>query len=273
MAILPPPNPSQSHLQADPYSGLSVIGIGMTGLILKLDENRVVKIAKVYPLDDYVGKARGDMEYINEINRETLQNERNIYDRLGNHKGIISCLKSSDYGIELDFANQGDLETYIESTPDPPDSFKIEWILSLTDTLSYIHSRRVFVDEIALRNILVRDGQLKLADFGQSVLLPLTADIDTICENHLTAKTEILHIGWIIYSITVWRIHKYYFFDPKNSSQDLPSTDHLFCGSIIEKCWNGEYVSMNVVNEEARALLGDRSRVQIQLQLHTDGNW
>lgn len=52
------------------------------------------------------------MEYINEINREALKHERNIYERLGNHKGIISCLKASDYGIELAFAKQGDLERY-----------------------------------------------------------------------------------------------------------------------------------------------------------------
>jgi hypothetical protein len=37
---------------------------------------------------------------------------------------------------------------------------------------------------------------------GQSILLPLTADIDTVCEK-MTAKIEILHLGWIIYSITV----------------------------------------------------------------------
>ena len=115
------------------------------------------------------------------------------------------------------------------------------------------------MDEIALRNILITDDQLKLADFGQSVLLPLDADVDTICEEELTAKIEILHLGWIIYSITVWRVHKYYFYgvDPPQwpSQQELPPTEHLFCGTIIKKCWNGEYVSMGALNKDTRDLL------------------
>ena len=90
------------------------------------------------------------MEYINDINRKNLKNEKSIYRRLGNHNGIISCFKPSDYEIELAFAKQGNLETYIETNPEPYESFKTEWILSLTDTLSYVHSRKVFVDEIAL---------------------------------------------------------------------------------------------------------------------------
>jgi serine/threonine protein kinase len=174
--------------ETNPYANLGVIGIGMTGLVLKLDEKWAVKVAKVYSLDQYTGTARSNTEYINEINKEALKNERNIYERLGSHKGIIPCFKASDHGIELEFADQGDLESYIETAPEPPESLKTRWILSITEALTHVHSRRVFVDEIALRNILVCDGQVKLADFGQSILLPLTADVDTICENDLTAK-------------------------------------------------------------------------------------
>lgn len=265
MALPTTPSKSspKSDLEANPYAGHGVVGFGMTGLVLGLDENRVVKIAKVYSLDDYDGQARMDMEYINEINRRTLQHEKSVYERLGSHGGIVSCLKASDHGIELAFAKDGDLEDYIVEKTEPHDSFKIQWILSLIDTLSYVHSRRVFVDEIALRNCLVSDEQLKLSDFGQSILLPLAADVDTVCEDGLTAKIEILHLGWIIYSIIVWRVHKYYFFSRGNSKwpdpKDLPPTDHLLCGTIIKKCWNGEYVSMNAVNQEARALLGEDS--------------
>lgn len=117
----------------------------------------------------------------------------------------------------------------------------------------------MFLDEIALRNILVVEDQLKLADFGQSILLPISADVNTICENDLTAVIEILHLGWVIYSVAVWQVHKYYFFDPENlhwpKLQALPKTDKLFCGRIIEKCWRGEYASMDALNEEAHSLL------------------
>lgn len=45
-----PPKPSQ-QLTEDPYTGLAVVGIGMTGIVLKINEYRVVKVAKTYPLD------------------------------------------------------------------------------------------------------------------------------------------------------------------------------------------------------------------------------
>ena len=255
----PPPLPPNTHRNLDwapdPYRGYGVIAMGMTGRILRLDESRVVKVARVFPLNSQIGEARENIEYSNSINRDTLKHESAVYHRLGNHKGIIQCFKVSDDGIELAFAEQGDLETYITKNIEPLEPFKTEWILSLTDTLSYVHSRNVFVDEIALRNILIVDNKLKLADFGQSVLLPPDADVDTICEEDLTAKIEILHLGWIIYSITVWHVHKYYFYgvDPPQwpSQKELPSTEHLFCGSIIQKCWSGEYVSMSALNKDA----------------------
>lgn len=100
--------------------------------------------------------------------------EIQIYNRLGDH---ISCTSASEHGVELEFAKQDDLESYIKANTEPQVSTKINWVLSLTETLSYVHSRRVFVDEIALRNILVVEGHLKRADFGQSVLLPITADV------------------------------------------------------------------------------------------------
>ena len=51
-----------------------------------------------------------------------------------------------------------------------------------------------------------------MIDFGVSCLLPLTADMDAISDRKLAAKVEMLHLGWILYSITVWAVHKYSFF-------------------------------------------------------------
>ena len=242
-----------------------MIGIGMTGLILQLDERRVVKVAKTYSLDVYVGTPSfDDMEYINDINRKTLENETNIYQRLGHYEGIIPCLQTSNYGIELAFAEQGNLEDYIKAKPEPPECLKIEWILSIIDTLSYVHSQRVLVDDIALRNVLVADGQLKLADFGQSILLPISTDMDTVCDNDLTTRIEILNLGWVIYSIAVWHVHRYYLFDKEHDMQwpkpqELPPTEGLFCRTLLERCWNGQYINMKTLKEEAyETLVCDR---------------
>ncbi len=55
------------------------------------------------------------MEYVNEINRKTLENEISIYQRLGHYKEIIPCLQTSNYGFELAFAKQGNVEDYIKA--------------------------------------------------------------------------------------------------------------------------------------------------------------
>ncbi|KAL1640941.1 hypothetical protein SLS58_006557 [Diplodia intermedia] len=243
--------------QSNRYANLPLVGNGMTGRILRLGDDRVVKVARTFPLDHLTGKERGDTEYFNAINAQALENERNVYERLGSHRGIIQCFQATNDGIELAFADQGSLDTYIESRPEPHDNVKLGWIASLTDTFCHVHSRRVFVDEIALRNfVIAADGSLKLIDFGQAVLLPLEADPDTICENDLTAKIEILHLGCIIYSIVTWTPHKYYYFNPdphRPKLQDIPLADHLLCGTIIRKCWNGEYANVDALNKEVRA--------------------
>jgi serine/threonine protein kinase len=195
---------------------------------------------------------------MNDISRQTLENEIQVYKRLGSHDGIIESFQSSSYGVELARA-QGDLEDYIKDHPEPANTSKVAWILSLIKAFSHIHSWRVFVDDIALHNILVLDGQLKVADFGQAIVLPLGADITTITENYLNIRIEILHLGWILYSVASWKAHRYYFFDsdePKPSwPVSFPKVDDVLCGKFIEKCWRGEYASTDDLKIDALELL------------------
>lgn len=247
-----------SQLFDEPYRGCPIIGTGMTGFVLEIGEDRVVKIPKRYEPEQYHN--REDMEYVNEMNQQILQNEIQVFERLGNFEGIIPCFKTSQYGIELARA-QGDLESHLQNSPEPDDLLKVSWILSLLETFSNVHSRKVFVDDIALRNILILDGQLQLADFGQSVLLPLDIDITSANDNGLNVQVEILHLGWVLYSLASWKVHKYYFFNPENPDlrwpepDSFPNADDVLCGRIIAKCWRGEYASMDCVKDDARHLL------------------
>lgn len=136
---------------------------------------------------------------------------------------------------------------------------KLRWIASLIESFVYIHSCKVFVDDVALRNILVLNEELKVADFGQSILLPRDADMGSITENDLNAKIEILHLGWVIYSIAAWQVHKYYFCSAENPElcwpASFPDVEGVLCGSIIAKCWQGKYSSMDQLKDEAHLLL------------------
>jgi hypothetical protein len=52
-------------------------------------------------------------------------------------------LPTLEYGMELAYAKHGKLEEYIKAHSEPQESLKRNWILSLTETLSYVYSRRV----------------------------------------------------------------------------------------------------------------------------------
>ncbi|KAI9798614.1 MAG: hypothetical protein M1825_005312 [Sarcosagium campestre] len=283
----PPPSTQPTYVVANPprrrsnpYERTTLIGAGMTGLIHELDDDRVVKLPHTHGPESYPDHLE-EMEYINNCRYETLDLEGRIYERLGPHPGIITCYKTSRHGIELAWAKEGDLERYIKITaPAPDDALKVNWILSIIEALAYVHSRRVLIDEIALRNILVHDGRLRFVDFGQSYLLPMTADMDSVVENDLTVKIEILHLGWIIYSIADWQLHKYYYWSYSEEEdphwprpEELPSVDHVFCGSIITKCWRGEYINVDALLQDARALLEGKKTMQKKKPTPQDAGW
>ncbi|KAL2865245.1 uncharacterized protein BJX67DRAFT_389475 [Aspergillus lucknowensis] len=239
-----PDDNQPSPLTHDPYVNLPVMGIGLTGIVYKIGEGRVVKKAKQSQL-----RNAGDVEYMNKINKKTLENEIQVFKCLGNWEGIIPHFNISQYGIEL-----------AQDYPEQEDTLKVGWIISLIKASSYVHSCKVFVDDIALWIVLIIDEQLVLADFGQSILLPLDSDIASANANDLNVRIEILHLGWILYSIASWRVHKYYFFNENPELcwlTSLPNADDVLFGKIIKKCWLGEYTSIDPVKAEALQLLHD----------------
>ncbi|PYH80536.1 hypothetical protein BO82DRAFT_403321 [Aspergillus uvarum CBS 121591] len=210
----------------------------MAGVIHELGQERVVTKAKQHQ----PGRTRDleNTEYLNQINRETLQNEVEVYKRLVSPQGIITCYRTSQHGIELARAQAG-LEPYLNEYPEREDASKLRWIISLIESFAYINSCNVFVNDIALHSIMILDEELKVAKFGQSILLPCDADMAAITENDLDPTIEILHLGWIIYSIASWHVHKYYFFGPENPDlgwpASFPEVERVLCRSIIMKCW------------------------------------
>ncbi|KAF9887413.1 hypothetical protein FE257_010268 [Aspergillus nanangensis] len=247
-----PPLPVPAVYGFDPIKlpiSTPLVGSGTFGYVFRISTDRVLKVPKAYP--------EPEDAYINSVNLEDIQNEGNIYKRLGVHSGILRCFSVCDNSIELAFANQGSLLHYMRETPIPGSQIRLDWILSLSDTFSYAHSQRVVVQDIDLQNIVVHDGTLKLIDFGQSFLLPLDTDMDSFCVNETTLKMEILHLGCIFYSIATWTRFKYYYFDYGRFPLDgeLPSTKGVLGNEIIDKCWNGEYASMDALAKDVLSYL------------------
>lgn len=132
--------------------------------------------------------------YSNMVNRAEILNEKAVYERLGTHHGIIHCFKALNESIELAFANQGDLSTYIRVNPLPSQKFRVKWIQVVVDAFSHAHARRVVIQDISLWNILVHENSLKLSDFGESSLPPL--DTDMLYMNYGCISSMKVHFIW-----------------------------------------------------------------------------
>jgi len=217
-----------------------------------------LKSPKIRDTSRLAGEERADEEYVNYTNRETLEHEKAVYRRVGQCCGIAQCIKLSEEGILLEYLRRGDLETYLEHEPEPDQSLKVQWILSVIDTVSHFHRSRILIDDIALRNLLIADDtSLRMIDFGQCSIFPKDSDMAAANENGMTVQADIFHLGCVIYSIATWKKFECNLFDRgyrRPPLQELPALDHLLCGEIIKDCWSGQYQSMEDFGQRTRQL-------------------
>ncbi|KAI9793395.1 MAG: hypothetical protein M1816_000287 [Peltula sp. TS41687] len=134
---------------------LGAVGFGMTGLILRLEVDRVVKVPKIYGPESFsldvivvICKERG--EYL----RAPWRWSSGQSSAASRHPSSGSSSRSPSRAIWENYITNNNA-----AAAKPPDaSGKTAWMFFLIDALCFIHSRRVLVDEIALRNIPVTAG-------------------------------------------------------------------------------------------------------------------
>ncbi|PYH34739.1 kinase-like protein [Aspergillus neoniger CBS 115656] len=207
------------HLKQPP----NFIAMGYSGYICKADQDTIIKHPR-YLLDN---------ELYNEMYRDMISTEKEIYERLGNHKGIIPYLGVHDQStgaIKLAYAQQGDLETYIGNHDKPSEAIRASWIQSIVETFWHIYSCKFLHQDVKPNNILVHNDSPKVADFGNAEIYALDADMEAIYMEELFPRVDILGIGCIIYSIAAWR--------------------------AFWKCWSNSYENMQSLYEDFNASTG-----------------
>lgn len=185
---------------------------------------------------------------------QSIELEKAIYQKLGNHYGIVRChnVESTEISIRMDRMN-GDLRHYlVDHKPDK--KTRLSWLKTLAHTLAYIHEHRIIVSDIRLDNLLLDDTlAVKFCDFGESALMPLDWDVNGTDEFGFSFCTDIAQFGTAMYEIiTGFKCR----FDLNNVLEDgesyftacppretLPSTEHIWLGHIIDKCWTEEFKS------------------------------
>jgi serine/threonine protein kinase len=250
--------------------GGAIVGLGRTGLVILHNKHNVLKIPMVYRNPN----ASPDQTLIEDIlaeqNCRSIENEKQVYKRLGHHDGIVNWIELSDDGIEMVYMRNGHLSRYLEAEVPPRHLIK-QWIPAIAKTVNYAHTRRIILGDIASRNVLLGDDMsVKLCDFTDSALMPLESDMSRAEDNGISIKTDIFQFGSLVYEILTRKPYHYDLFaneevdrqrelnrgkDWKPRAEwpragDLPDTEHLALGQIILKCWTSGYYSMEEVCDD-----------------------
>jgi serine/threonine protein kinase len=179
---------------------------------------------------------------------DSIQRELKVYRRLGPIDGIVPFLDDdrSGVGIHMAFMQNGSLVDFLRKNS-PDRATQLKWFREMAHTLVHIHDRRVIVADIASRNfLLAADLSIKFSDFGESTLLPLHTNIETVDDSGYSIYTDIGQLGSVMFEVLTgtsckFDLYKDKPFEPVKATwpqrEDLPETEGIWLGSIIETCW------------------------------------
>ncbi|KAM5477010.1 hypothetical protein MauCBS54593_000281 [Microsporum audouinii] len=162
----------------------------------------------------------------------------------------------------------GDLRSYIAKNR-PSSLLQLSWFREAARTLSRIHDRRVIVADISSRNFLLdSDLSVKICGFTESSILPLSANMETVDDNGYSIQTDIGQLGAVMYEVITGERCEFDFFGGEALDgratwprrETLPSTQNVWLGSIIMRCWTeGGFRNAHCLSEALESASLERS--------------
>lgn len=132
-----------------------------------------------------------------------------------------SFLEKEDFCIVTEYCEGGDLDYHLQQLKDRglamPEGHVMEWFIQLLLGVTYLHERLVLHRDLKTKNIFLKNGTLKIGDFGVSrVLVP--SDLATtitgtasymspeiFTRNGYNSKSDIWSMGCILYELCTFR--------------------------------------------------------------------
>lgn len=240
-----------------------IIGIGGTGIVIQQGQYalKVPRVSRDTEGDGVLVTNRrltpeeGDYDERPDLIR-SIEDEKAIYRRLGDHPGIVRCYNpsSTHHSIQMALMKNGDLQHYLAETR-PGKKTQLSWLTEMAHTMAHIHNRRVIIADIRLDNLLLDDDlAVKFADFGESTLMPLDWSLDGPDDLGCSILTDIGQFGAVMFEIVTGQSCKFDIIQDWKEVGDLPtwprrdslpSTSDVWLGHIIEKCWTQGFRSAN----------------------------
>ncbi|EXJ87641.1 serine/threonine protein kinase [Capronia coronata CBS 617.96] len=249
-----------------------IIGVGGTGIVVQHGQQaiKIPRLSREFGtdgrplLDESLPPKEGDYDVRSGL-LLSLQQEKAIYRRLGDHHGIVRChnLSSADPSIMMEFMVNGDLRHYLSQHSNPGEGQILSWLTTIAQTLAYIHDRRIILADIRLDNFLL-DKQLaiRFTDFGQSTLMPLDWDLRGCDDDGYSVMTDLGQLGAVIFEIATGQSCKFDFVQDLAGDStswthrsSLPLTSAVWLGEVIEKCWTQVFRSAEALATELEVLM------------------
>ncbi|XP_053305175.1 serine/threonine-protein kinase Nek11-like [Spea bombifrons] len=129
-----------------------------------------------------------------------------------------SFLEKDDFCIITEYCEGGDLQCLIKeqrnSSRPFPEAHVVEWFIQLLLGVNYLHERLVLHRDLKTKNVFLKDGAVKIGDFGVSRVLALPSDMatsftgtphymspETFSSSGYNSKSDIWSLGCILYEI------------------------------------------------------------------------
>ena len=193
-----------------------------------------------------------------------LQAERDIYEHVQNlddHQGILHYHGIYETGLRLEYACNGNLESYLKNQPSLDFERRLIWLEQIASTLEYLGSHGVVHGDLRCANIFLdKDLNIKLADYAgsslnQSPLLVAPTVSHRYLGPELSRQIDIFALGSVFYHIMTGAYPYSDLADSEIKSRysryEFPDTKSLdSIGRIIQRCWHGEYNDCTLIVTE-----------------------
>ena len=113
---------------------------------------------------------------------------------------------ANNFYLILEYCNEGDLSQYLKKKKTLSEEQAIEFFLQILNAFKPLVKNKIMHRDFKLANILMHDGEIKIADFGFSKLLSNEEFTETMLGSPLNMAPEVL--GGIQYNskADIWSI-------------------------------------------------------------------